>query len=61
MKIVQSELEIRKKNGQSGVLPPSDRNHIWIDECKKPEVTMEDVLPLIHKAMNTYSKSGGKQ
>lgn len=48
-KVLQTDLERQKKNGQSGVLPPNDPNHLWINECKKPNVTMESLLAVMKK------------
>lgn len=55
-KAAQNELELRKRKGESGVLAPDDPNHLWINECKKEDLTMDSVLEMLNLANQLLKK-----
>lgn len=52
---MESDLEKQRKQGQSGVLRPDDPNHIWINECKRVGVTMDSLMEVIRKTVNSQA------
>lgn len=53
-KVLDSELENQKKQSQSGVLPKDDPNNLWINECKKENVTMNSLMKIVQSRFQVF-------
>ncbi len=51
-KMLESEIELRKQNGQSTSLPEDNPHQEWIKVCEKADATVEDLVAIFKKVID---------